>query len=221
MKALAIPVSLVALVLLGAGCTTVSLTKLDRCTVRRTTTLVSAREDVLFCDEDAPTWSNDRAVRLTQECLYQHRQLRRDALMSAVRDGQPAPEAEEDAVKECLPAGLRTVQAENDALKERVAREDVTRRQMEQRHVELENGLTRALDRPINAVADAHATSGSDATHRSEGAQQGELAKQVVVVAPNQPVAHARRVMKKAVVAEDKRPVTCPACVQSAPPESK
>jgi hypothetical protein len=222
--------ALLAISLLSFGCTTISLARLDHCTVRKTTTFTGSREDVLFCDEETPAWSNDRAVRLTQECLYQQRQMHRQDVLAAERSGESAPEADDgEAVKQCLPAAVRTMQAENEALKERVSRDEAAQARMEGGHAVLENGLTKALDRPINAVADARANSDSGAnsnhpaelTHSNSDYTVPAQPVRQVVITPTQPVAVAPRAPKKpAAIAEAKRPA-CGTCNATLPTQTK
>jgi hypothetical protein len=159
-------------VLLATGCTSVRVTRLDHCVLQTTERFGNVKEEILFCESEPPTWSSDRSVRLAQECLYHDVLSRRDQLINAQRDGQkPATSVTGGEVfSQCYPEAIRTVQGENDLLKDRAARTDEARVRAESSHARLEEGLTKALDRPINAVADAKATSGSgsDVKHNAE-----------------------------------------------------
>jgi hypothetical protein len=158
------------LVLITSGCSTVTIARVDHCTVQRTQEPTFTREQILFCDDDPPAWSSDRAVRLAQECLHQSAQVRREAIVTAARVGQAPPPADDDAFKQCLPEALQAVQAENEQLKDSVTRADAARVRVEGEESKLQDALAKALNRPINAVADARSTSdsGADVKHQSE-----------------------------------------------------
>jgi hypothetical protein len=148
-------------VLVLSGCTTVSLARLDRCTYRRTQTLGGAKDEILFCDQDPPQWSSDRAIRLAQECLRTEYELRRDLLIAAGLSGKPIPmPAADPAFSQCIPESLRVIQSENEQLKDRVAGLDRTRAELEQHLAE-----TRASD--ARELSDAR----SESTKRLDEAQ--------------------------------------------------
>jgi hypothetical protein len=129
----------------GSGCSTVHLARLDHCTVQRTHSWSgSDREELVFCDRDAPKWSDDRTLRLTQECLYEADLNRRDAMILSARSGHPAPTTvgSEDVFAHCYPDAVKSVQNENEALKERLARE-------KEEHAQLD-GLHEKFDARLN-----------------------------------------------------------------------
>ncbi len=208
---------LVALV--ASACTTVTLGRLDRCTVERSSHLGNVHERIVYCDDGPPAWSDDRAVRLTQECLHHARQNHLDALMRTPASGTEAS-TQDGALEQCYPAAIHAMQGENEALKDRVARTDEARAKLEAGHSRLEDALAKALDRPVNAVADAssHSDSGSDSQHHSEALTHftGEAA------GPAQLVKHDEsrqgrvvRVTKPAVPAPPKR------CTEKCPEPEK
>ncbi len=139
--------------LVFTGCTTVSLSHLDRCTFRHTQTIGGSHDEVLFCDEDPPRWSSDRAVRLAQECLRIQYELRRDQLIAAGLTGKPIPmPGSGPAFTECFPESLRVIQSENEHLKGRLA-------ELEKAETELKTELAATQSADAKQLSDTRSES--------------------------------------------------------------
>jgi len=198
---------------LATGCKTVTLARLDECTVQRTKHWGNTEEKVLYCDGDKPAWSYDRTVRMTQECLYHARLARRDEQMIALSEGRELPPMkDEDVIARCYPESMKALQAENDLLRDRATRSDAAQASLNARHDKLQEAVAKSLERPISAVAESSSSSGSDVKSDLAGYGNAPVVTQPVkqelpVVTPRK----VRKVVTGTATAQKDPPRTCAA----------
>ena len=155
----------------------------------------------------------------------------RDQLIQTERVGQspPAQQANGEVFAQCLPRRSESIQSENDALADRVKHVEEAGNKLKARHTRLEDALTKALDRPVNAVADARSTSdsGSNVKHDSQMSHiDGEHSHAPAAIAPSSLLTPKAPVIRHAVVEtttpvrkSDTCPTACPCAAKD--PESQ
>jgi hypothetical protein len=115
---------LVALMASASGCTSVKVVQREGCWVKRTEQFPKrVREEVGPCTRERPPWSDDRLVRLVQECVAasEHRWQSR-ALVAWTRQ-EPWPErpGDESVLRACLTQSAQAVVTDNETLRQRLA----------------------------------------------------------------------------------------------------
>jgi hypothetical protein len=116
----------VALVVVGAGCTSVKMVQRDGCWVRRTEKPFGrVFEEVGPCDRAEPRWAQDRLTRLIQECLAQADRRWHARALEVWSRGlpYPTPQPREDEFLRACMGEMRTgMETEADAarLKDRI-----------------------------------------------------------------------------------------------------
>lgn len=116
----------VALLALGAGCTSVKMVQRDGCWVRRTEKPFGrVFEEVGPCDRAEPRWAQDRLTRLVQECLAQADRRWHARALEVWSRGlpYPTPQPREDEFLRACMGEMRTgMETEADAarLKDRI-----------------------------------------------------------------------------------------------------
>jgi hypothetical protein len=97
----------------------------DGCWVKQTQSIGSTHEELGFCQRPAPTPGDDPMSRLVQACIAQADYRWENRALQAWARGEPVPPQEPDAeiTRLCMQqaAAATGVQAENDALKARLA----------------------------------------------------------------------------------------------------
>ncbi len=172
--------ALVALCVVGVGCTSVRMTQRDGCWVKQTEKWPRrVTEELGPCARVPTQWADDRLTRLVQECVAQadHRWQTR-ALQAWAKGGAlPAQEDEQQVLEQCMTQASESLVGENDALKARLAEMDADRSSLRtaladergafrEDHSKVLDALAEAAKKPApNAVATA--TSNGTATTES------------------------------------------------------
>ena len=116
-------VSVVAAVVVLAGCTTTKLAQRDGCWVRRSERwLGSTKEEIGPCARPASPWAEDRLTRLTQECMSRDDWRWQERALAAWNRGEPLPPhaSEGNALQACMSDAAATDLAQQAALRREV-----------------------------------------------------------------------------------------------------
>src|SRR5918911_838708 len=106
------------------GCTSVKLAQRDGCWVRHTEGFLrGTKEELGPCARPQPPWVEDRLGRLVQECQARADYRWQSRALAAWSRGEKMPEqASENAIlQECMGEATRSMMAENEALKGKLA----------------------------------------------------------------------------------------------------
>ena len=186
-----------------AACTSVHMVQRDGCWLKQTShTFGGTNEELGFCQRPQPEAAQDRLARLVQECMAQADYRWENRALSAWARNEPIPPQEPDAqiTKICMEQASQAmgVQAENDALKSRIAElgqdrdslkamTDKDREFMQTSSDKMIMALGEAAKRPApNATATA--TSTGTAQTKSDTSAQPPGATVVTMPAAPQPV---------------------------------
>ncbi|HYG68429.1 MAG TPA: hypothetical protein VD838_12235, partial [Anaeromyxobacteraceae bacterium] len=115
---------LVAVTAATSGCTSVKMVQREGCWVKRTEQWPKrVREEVGPCARERGPWSEDRLVRLVQECVAAEDHRWQDRALAAFSRGEawPARPDDESVLQACVTDSARTVVTDNEALRERLA----------------------------------------------------------------------------------------------------
>ena len=194
---------LVALVALAASCTSVRMVQREGCWMKQTeSTFGGTREELGFCSRQQTDWAQDRLARLVQECMAQADYRWENRAIAAWTRGEPIPPQEQDAelTKACMGQATKAlgVEAENDALKERLAEVSLDRRALKMEAEKEQDFLHQTSDKMVTALGEAakRPTPNATATATSTGTAKSDtppaVAPGVTVMAP-QPVIVQRK----------------------------
>lgn len=179
------------MVLVGAAlvaCTSVRMVQRDGCWLKETSSMGSTHEELGFCRRPTPEPAQDRLAQLVQECMAQADYRWQNRALSAWTHNQPIPAQESDAetTKICMQQATTAMgmQAENDALKSRLAEvgqdrdslrtlAEQDRQFMQQSSDKMVTALGEAAKRPTpNATATATSTGTAQTKSDTSAAQQ-------------------------------------------------
>jgi hypothetical protein len=190
------------IVLLGAAlaaCTSVRMVQRDGCWLKETSSMGSTHEELGFCQRPTAEPAQDRLAQLEQESMAQADYRWQNRAISAWTHNQPIPAQESDAetTKICMQQATTAMgmQAENDALKSRLAElgqdrdslravADQDRQFMQQSSDKMVTALGEAAKKPApNATATATSTGTAQTKSDTSAAQQPPAATVVAMPA--------------------------------------
>lgn len=115
---------LAAVVAATSGCTSVKLVQRDGCWVKRTEKFPKrVYEEVGPCARERPAWSDDRLVRLVQECVAASDHRWQTRALAAWTRQEPLPErpGNDSVLRACLTQSAQAVVTDNETLRQRLA----------------------------------------------------------------------------------------------------
>lgn len=183
------------------ACTSVKMVQREGCWVKQTErTLGGTTEELGFCTKARPEWAEDRLSRLVQECMAQadYRWENRALAAWTRNEPIPPPDSDEQIAKTCISqaASALGLEAQNDALKSRLAdvsqdRESLRnasekdRMFLEQNSDKMVSALGEAAKKPApSAVATATSTGTAKTESDQRSGQPGTPPATVVITAP-------------------------------------
>jgi hypothetical protein len=177
----------------------------DGCWLKKTeTTFGGSREELGFCAKPEPAPAEDRMSRMVQECMAQADYRWQNRAIAAWNRNEPIPPQDNDeaVAKACMneaSAALR-IEAENAALKDRVAELSKDRDTLKTATDKDREFLQQSSDKMIAALGEAakkpapNATATATSTTKTESDTTGQPVPPTTVVGFNgQPVAIAPR----------------------------
>lgn len=218
-------------VLCGAllACTSVKMVQREGCWVKQTErTLGGSTEELGFCTKARPEWAEDRLARLVQECMAQADFRWENRALAAWTRNEPIPppDSDEQIAKTCMSqaASALGLEAQNDALKSRLADVSQDRETLRSTTEKDREFLEQSSDKMVTALGEAAkkpppsavATATSTGTAKTESDQrsaQPATPPTVVVAAPPATVVTAPEGMlpARSVAAPAKPAAPCPA----------
>jgi hypothetical protein len=142
------------------ACTSVKMVQREGCWVKQTErTLGGSTEELGFCTKARPEWAEDRLSRLVQECMAQADfRWENRALASWQRNEPiPPPDSDEQIAKTCMSqaASALGLEAQNDALKTRLADVSQDRESLRNTSEKSREFLEESSDKMITALGEA------------------------------------------------------------------
>ena len=212
---------------LGAlACTSVHMVQRDGCWLKKTErTFGGEREELGFCAKPSPAPAEDRMSRLVQECMAQADYRWQNRAIAAWNKNEPIPPQDNDQeiAKACMgqASAALGVEAENLALKERIADLSKDRDTLKMSSDKDREFLQQSSDKMITALGEAakkpapNATATATSTTKTESDTTAQPVPPTTVVGFNgQPVSIAPRVQKvnACVPKAAAKKVDAPAC---------